>query len=78
MLERLLLIHVSRACLVTNTSELNVRECHYVMPLCNASMTYFIIDTVDKRGRKVKQSSTDDLRKYYDLNGKSVVLIVYY
>ena len=41
-------------------------------------MTYFIIDTVDKRGRKVKQSSTDDLRKYYDLNGKSVVLIVYY
>lgn len=37
-------------------------------------LAYSIIDTVDKRGRRVKQSSSDDLRKYYDLNGKRVAL----
>ena len=30
----------------------------------------FLLDAVDRRGRKVKQSSSEDLRKYYDIDGK--------
>lgn len=31
---------------------------------------FFRLDAVDRRGRKVKQSSSEDLRKFYDLDGK--------
>ena len=35
------------------------------------------VDNVDKRGKKLKKSSSDDLRKYYELAGKWVCLEVW-
>ena len=37
---------------------------------------FFCLDAVDRRGRKVKQSSSEDLRKFYDLDGKGDLTIV--
>ena len=42
---------------------------HFVM------FFFFRLDAVDRRGRKVKQSSSEDLRKFYDLDGKGDLTI---
>ena len=39
---------------------------------------FLLLDAVDRRGRKVKQSSSEDLRKYYDLDGKEYLIFSYH
>ena len=39
----------------------------FPLPLIHLS---FLVDSVDKRGRKVNVTSSEDLRKYYDLDGE--------
>ena len=43
----------------------------------NVLYVWFLLsDAVDRRGRKVKQSSSEDLRKYYDLDGNIFLLLI--
>ncbi len=57
-------MHAFNTCSPTRGSKFNVG------PLCVTMLSlYCVADNVDKRGRKVKQSSSEDLRKYYRLEG---------
>ena len=49
--------------------------CHNIFK--NVLYVWFLrLDAVDRRGRKVKQSSSEDLRKYYDLDGKQHLIFL--
>lgn len=57
-------------CSPTRNSKLNV--CSFDEDIEHLSRLMVVLsDAVDRRGRKVKQSSSEDLRKYYDLDGES-------